>query len=349
VRLGAVPENPVELLVTRLGLAPKPLIETQMAFTLARLVMVGVKVGLFDALADGDATAAELAERLETNPRGTEKLLYALAGSGYVTEEGGGRYAISSDARKWLVGDGTTSLKDKLLFQFLEWDIMESAEDYVRTGEPLSMHSVIDADSWDLYQRGMRALASAFSSEPIRRLPVPKGARDMLDIGGSHGHYSCELCRRYDGLRAVVLDLPDAVDKAAPLLAEEGMGDRVVHRPGNALTDDIGSEQFDLVIIAQVVHHFTEEQNRELAGKVARALRPGGIYAILDAFRAPSAKDAGQLPALLDFYFALTSESGTWTPDEMARWQRGAGLRPRKPIRFRTTPGAGIQVADKPK
>jgi hypothetical protein len=46
--------------------------------------------------------------------------------------------------------------------------------------------------------------------------------------------------------------------------------------------------------------------------------------------------------------FALTSQSGTWTPEEMAAWQRDAGLRPRRPLHFRTVPGAGAQVAAKP-
>jgi hypothetical protein len=51
--------------------------------------------------------------------------------------------------------------------------------------------------------------------------------------------------------------------------------------------------------------------------------------------------------ALLEFYFVLTSQSGTWTPEEMAGWQREAGLDPRRPIRFRTMPGGGIQVGTK--
>jgi hypothetical protein len=52
----------------------------------------------------------------------------------------------------------------------------------------------------------------------------------MLDIGGSHGYHSVVICRRHPGLRSVVLDLPQAIRHAAPLLADEGMGDRVVHR-----------------------------------------------------------------------------------------------------------------------
>ena len=170
----------------------------------------------------------------------------------------------------------------------------------------------------------------------------------MLDIGGSHGYYSAALCRRYEGLRAVILDLPEAVEQAAPLLAKEGMGERVVHRPGNALTDDLGEDDWDVVMIVELVHHFTEEQNRALAMRVARALRPGGVYAIIDALRPRRPGDGGGVPALLEFYFALTSESGTWPPGEMASWQRDAGLEPKRTIRFRTVPGGGIQPATKP-
>jgi hypothetical protein len=77
-------------------------------------------------------------------------------------------------------------------------------------------------------------------------------------------------------------------------------------------------------------------------------MRPGGVDAILDVFRPRSAKDAGQLGALLEFYFVLTSQAGTWPVEEISDWQRQAGLSPRRAIRLRTVPGVGIQVAVKP-
>jgi SAM-dependent methyltransferase len=346
VRVGLIPENPIERIVARLDVAPRPLIETQMAFTLARVIMAGADLGIFDTLAEGPATAAEVAEHCGTDPAATEKLLFALAATDYVRYHGD-RYEVTKTARKWLVGDSPECLTDKLRFQLIEWEFMARSEEYVRTGKPLELHALPGGELWESYQRGMRAMAGAFSTEAVRRLPVPDGARDVLDIGGSHGYYSVALCRRHEGLRAVVLDLPQAVEHAAPLLAAEGMGDRVVHRAGDALRDDLGEEAWDVVMIAQLVHHFSDEQNRDLAVRVARALRPGGVYAILDAFRPSTPGEAGQVGAMLEFYFALTSQSGTWSPEEMAGWQRSAGLQPKRPIRFRTTPGAGIQAAVK--
>ena len=347
MRFGTIAENPIERVLLRLNVAPQPLFDTQMAFTLARLVMVATKLGVFEALAAGPSTASSIAHRCGTEAIATEKLLFALAGAKYVRSDGEA-YELSPVARKWLLRDSPNSLADKLVFQLEEWEWIERSEEYVRTGDPLEIHDVMDGGQWDGYQRAMRSMAGAFAAEAVRRLPVPSGATDLLDIGGSHGYYSVALCRRHQALRAVVLDLPAAVEHAAPLLAAEGMGDRVVHRAGDALTEELGTEAYDVVFAAQLVHHLSDDENRELAARVSRALRPGGIYAILEAFRPSNPKDAGQVGAMLEFYFALTSQSGTWSPQEMAAWQREAGLEPRRPIRFRTVPGAGIQAAKKP-
>jgi SAM-dependent methyltransferase len=347
VRIGPIPDNLVERLVLRAGAAPLPLLETQIAYTLARVIMAGVRLGVFDALADGPGTAEEVAQRCGTDPAATGKLLFALAGAGYLNAVDGG-YELAPVARKWLLKGSDPSLADKLELQFLEWDWMGASEEYVRTGQPLEVHSETDEDRWRLYQRGMRSIAGVFTQEGAKRMPVPKGATRMLDIGGSHGYWSVAICRRHDGLSAVILDLPEAVEQAAPILAAENMGDRVIHRAGDALTDDLGEDEYDLVLVSQLVHHFSEEQNRELAKRIARALRPGGVYAISDAFRPATSKQAGQTGALLEFYFALTSQSGTWSVEEMADWQRGAGLKPRRPIKLRTAPGVGILAAAKP-
>ena len=95
----------------------------------------------------------------------------------------------------------------------------------------------------------------------------------LLPPGIFESWFSVAICRRYPQLRSIILDLPQAIQHAAPLLAKEGMGDRVVHRAGNALTDDLGAEAYDLVLLAAVVHHFDEATNRELMRRVMRIVR----------------------------------------------------------------------------
>jgi len=346
MKLAVVGENLLEKVAVALGIAPITLVDTHMAFMRARAIMVATKRGIFDALRERPLSAGEVASKCGTAAAATEKLLNALVASDYIAYRNGA-YALTGTARKWITRDSPYSLRDKLLFEFVEWEMVEHFDDFVRTGRSLDMHLSDSDEHWALYQRAMRALSSVGAPEIVQRTPVPSNATAMLDIGGSHGFISVAMCRRYPQLRAVVLDLPAAVKHAASILAAERMGDRVTHRVGNALEDDLGTDQWDVVYVSQLVHHFDEATNRQFVRRIAQALKPGGVFVILELLRPSSPREAGQAGALLDLYFALTSQSGTWSVGEMARWQRDAGLSPRKPIHMRTIPGFAEVVATK--
>jgi SAM-dependent methyltransferase len=346
MRLGAIPQGVVERLASALGLVPTPLFDSIIALLVARTVMVATRLGVFETMAGQSRRTEEIASQCGSAPAATRKLLDALVGAGYLRLRDG-CYALAPVARRWLLKDSPHSLTDAILMQFVDEQFIAQMESFVRTGTPIEMHEHLTPEDWELYQRGMRSGARLATPEVALRLPMPRHAQTMLDIGGSHGYYSVALCRRYPGLRAVVLDLPEAVAAAAPLLAREGMGDRVVHRADNALTADLGREQYDLILIANLVHHFNETQNRDLIRRCAEALRPGGRLVIGEVVRPETPGKTGQVGALTDLYFAITSAGGTWSFAEMADWQRSAGLRPRRPIKLFTGPGGGLQVAEK--
>ena len=120
-----------------------------------------------------------------------------------------------------------------------------------------------------------------------------------------------------------------------------------VNTAGNVLTTDLGEATADLIFISSLVHHFDDPTNRDLMKRIARALRPGGAVVVQELIRRDSPVEVGQMGALLDLYFAMTSESGTWSVSEMAEWQRQAGLRPRRPVFLRSMPGSAQQAAVK--
>jgi SAM-dependent methyltransferase len=348
MRLGIVGESLIERVISRTNLAPAPLVETQIAFSMARSIMAGVKLGIYEAIGAGATTAAEVAAACKTDHEATAKLMNTLVGCRYLRHRHG-RYELTPKARKWVLRSSPNSIADKLLLQYDEWDIVAKYEDYVTTGQPLDVHSSLtDEGAWDRYQRGMRALASISAEEVAKRLPVPPGATTMLDIGGSHGYYSVCACRRHDGLRATILDLPQAVEHAAPILARESMGERGTHRAGSALSDELGNDAWDVVFVSQLVHHFTDTQNRGLMRRIAQALKPGGVCVLLDTLRPSSPEGAGGIGAVLDLYFAATSRSGTWSLETMQGWQRDAGLGVEKPLPLRTLSGAAMVVGRKP-
>jgi SAM-dependent methyltransferase len=344
MRFGMIGDNPIEKAVLASGLLPTPMVESY-AMVTTRALLAAARAGLFEAIGDGATTPDALATRCGTDPRATEKLLNLLAGMRYVRAERDGTYRLRRVARRWLTGP--SSVRDSVLMKDLEWRWIEGLDEFLHRGEPQDVHATMSPDDWGLYQRGMRSNAGVLAPLLARRVPVPDGARDLLDIGGSHGYFSVAICRRHPNLRATVLDLPEAVAHAAPLLAAEGMGDRVVLRAGNALLDDFGTEAYDVVFMMSLVHHFDDATNRALVRRVADALRPGGVFVIGDSIRLEP-HETDQMGSFFDLYFAMTSRAGLWTYDEMADWQREAGLAPRKPIRLPLTKGTGMQAADKP-
>ncbi|MFZ7170953.1 MAG: class I SAM-dependent methyltransferase [Bacteroidota bacterium] len=224
---------------------------------------------------------------------------------------------------------------------------MAKLEDYVRTGKPMELHSVITESEWANYKEGMRDLSVNTAKELAGKIKLPANTLKMLDIGGSHGLYSIELCKKHPSLSSTILELPGAIDRASAIAAEQGLTDRVKYQTGNALTDDLGEQEYDLIMINNVVHHFTFEDNLKLAQKVARALKPEGMYAIGEFIRGSKPGEGGAVASGAGLYFSLTSESGTWSIEEINSWQRKAGLKPQKPIGLMTLPGWKMLVATK--
>ncbi len=100
-------------------------------------------------------------------------------------------------------------------------------------------------------------------------------------------------------------------------------------------------------MINNVVHHFTAEQNKALAIKVARALKPGGLFIIGEFIRAKKPGEGGVLAAATGLYFSVISASGNWSAEEMEGWQQNAGLKKEKPISTMAIPGWKMIVAKK--
>ena len=345
MRVGLMAENPLERAIFASGIVPMAMLEGY-APAYSRAILTATRLGIFDALKDGGRSAKEVADACKTDPRATEKLLNLLVTMRYLRYRDGA-YTLARHVRRWLLADDPGSIRDVILMKELEWSWIDQLEPFVRHGRPLDVHGSMSTDDWRAYQRGMRAQANVLASLLARRMPVPAGSTEMLDIGGSHGYFSVAICRRHPGLRATVLDLPPAVEHAAPILEREEMGDRVVLRAGDALVDDLGDGAYDLIMAFSLVHHFDDASNRLLARKAARALRPGGYFVIGDALRPGAPGKGGQQGAFFDLYFALTSESGLWSFDEMRSWQVDAGLKPLKSMSLVPGGGFGLQVAER--
>lgn len=352
MQLTIAAENPLEWIALRANLVPVPLLHAQIMPVISKAVLEAADKGVFDAVADGHQTAEAVAQACGLNVKATRELLGLLTALGYFTYRDEA-FTLTRMARKWTLRHEPESVYGMLLFNNrVVWPWLDKLGDYLKTGEGIHYHDHLDAQQWKYYQQGMVAASGSEAKEFGRRTPVPKAVKAgaptrMLDIGGSHGQHSVALCKRYAGLSSTIIDLPAAIEQAAPLLARLGMGDRVKHQAGNALTDDFGVSQYDIVLMSSLAHHFTDDQNRAVAKRVARALKPGCIY-IVNEFIRP---ETGAAPELVgsstDLFYGLTSTAGNYSIAEIQDWQREAGLRKGRVVTYRTLPGRAMVIGVK--
>jgi SAM-dependent methyltransferase len=345
VKVGAIAEGPVERLLLAADLLPRPLAETILGMLLARTLLSATRHGVFDVLAAAPATLPAVAARCGLRGDGAVALLEALAAAGYVRRRADGRWANAAVARRWLVRDAPRSLRDYLLFCYHEWRLLEALDAFLRSGEPVAIHDPARTPPgfWELYVRGMRALARLAADEIAACLPLPTRARRLLDVGGAHGEYARAVVRRRPGLTADVLDLPPAVAVARRL--DGGRDGRVRFYGGDALRAPLPGAPYDGCLVVNLIHHLRRDDAERLVARLAGALVPGGALAIVDGFGGGAVRrPPSELEALLTLHFRLTSAARLPTLEEATAWLRRAGLTPGAPRAIRRAPGALLLV-----
>jgi hypothetical protein len=336
MRIRIVPQSFVERLGLILGLAPRPLIETMGGALLARSIMAGVKLGLFDALKDGPATADEMARRLGVTPEGIAVLANALASSDYLVTRDG-RYALTPLARKWLVVGAPDAVVDFFLFMYDQWNWFGAIEATVRTGRSAEIHAPGQPrEFWERYMRALADLARGSADEIVRAIPLRRSPRRMLDVGGGHGLFSAALCRRYPVLTSEILDLEDAIAASGPILDATRLGDRIRFRPGDLRNVEWGGDH-DLILLFNICHHLTVEENRGAFARARASLARGGTLAVWDFQSTGDLRHPDQVGGLMGLFFYLTSGRRAYPIPSIRSWAAEAGL---VGIRVKTLPRA---------
>jgi len=324
MRAGASPENPLERVAMLAGQVPTPIFETYFAFMQARVIMAGISLGVFGALAERPDDAEGLSARLDLDPKGVDILLAALHACGYVRERGG-HYENEGAVERWLLPAGETS-QDAFLGQFAYdmWSHYGSLEATLRGEGPIGLHDhPADDPYWERYMRGLHDLSKLGGPILAAKLSLDSPER-MLDLAGGHGGYSMALCRRHPGLHATVVELEGAARIGRAIVREEGMADRVEHRVGDLFEVEATADQ-DLVLAAQIAHHFEPERNVELLRVARGALKPGGTAAVVELERPPAGTAGTQVGTLTGMLFYITSNARTYTAEEVRGWFAEAG------------------------
>ena len=331
MRYGTIPKGLKERLAVGLGLVPYPMLDVLVAPVQARALIAAERARVFDALGEKPSTTAELAARLALDLSCLDLVLRLISSMGYVKGRSG-EWSLTRLGRKHFGPGAPNPFGDFVAFGAPQWGWISQLDEVLTTGRGVEIHRTLNGADWDLYQRAMAEGARDFADFVARELPVPRGARLCLDVAGSHGLVGAALCRAHPGMKSVVLDRPEAIPEARRLADLLGIADVVSFREADLLQDDYG-EGADVVILANILHHFTPDVNLQILARARKALRPGGSVGIFDieAPRQGAPPEAGGDAAAL--FFRITSNSACFSGDEYVDWLGRAGFTRARPVR----------------
>ncbi len=253
---------------------------------------LGDRLGWLDALAEASATAAELAERTNTQPRYAIEWLEMMAVYGNLTvlDDGGGnrlqrRYALPGGAAEALTDRHSLNYLGALPQMLAAVGVrLDELQQAYRSGGGVSWADLGDnaRDSQAALNRPWfeSALAPALASVPqIDSVLRTSGAR-IADIGCGAGWSTIALARAYPSATVFGVDVDEPSIRAANANAEEaGLADRArfTVAEGRAL-DELGP--FDVAFAFECVHDMPRPV--EVLAAIHGAVRPDGVVVIMD-------------------------------------------------------------------
>ena len=183
-------------------------------------------------------------------------------------------------------------------------------------GDPHKIRAFTDA----MHEKALKATWMI-----AREIPIGD-AKNMLDVGGGPGTYALEWCKLHTHLKAIIFDIPPILEVAKNYIEKYELGERVETQPGNFHKDNLGNSQYDLLLMANILHMYDADMGKTLVTKAVKALQPGGRI-VLHGF----CTDEDQTGPLDDTLFSLNigmlTEGGRAHPvHEKINWLKGAGI-----------------------
>lgn len=288
----------------------------------AATVAAAAQVGLFEGLRDRPSTPADLARRLGLDARAVRVILLALADLELVGEAGG-TFSLETWAREHLGNPGVPGyVGGGLPLWLTQMRMWTRLPEVLRRGGPLD-ERVPEVASTEARAQFAAAMA-AQPPERIRRLvdrclARGPGARTALDLGGGPGHVAREFVRR--GLHVTLFDRPETIEHVAPAfgLAQVANLELV---GADFMTDSLPRGPFDVVLLGNVCHIYSAEENRALIARVRPIVAPNGLIAIADFVRGRSPRAARFAVLML----LRTTGGDTYGEGDYRAWLEAAGF-----------------------
>jgi SAM-dependent methyltransferase len=240
------------------------------------LLRAGVEAGLFAAL-DEPQSAEELSERLGFAPDLCAAWLRAAHASGFLSRRGE-RYRRGRLASLLIAapeGDAAVALLEQTALSHVP--ALERVPALLRGAPRPHWGGEAEASRVARASRLLEARALA----ALERVPGARRPLRILDVGCGEGGLLAALLGRYRDALGLGVEREAAVaERARRRLAAAQVQRRAEVWVGDVLREELPAGEWDLALLSQVLHYFTDAERDALFARIAGRLAAGGVLAI---------------------------------------------------------------------
>ena len=266
-------------------LTPELIMQVGTSFMAARHLIAAAEVGVFEALAVDALDLDALAAQISIPARTTRICADAMVALGLL-ERDGPLYRNSPVAEAFLSGRGAGDLRPFLRYLDISYRAWAEFTDAIRTGQGSGFIARLDPAAQQVFSAGVES-ATAGSAAALADSYEFSRHRRLLDLGGGTGSFLVRILTRHPAIECGLFELPHVAAMARDNLKARKLDSRVRFYEGNLLADQLPTG-YDAFLLANLVHVFTTEHNRDLLARVHASALPEARLLLVDFWTNPA-------------------------------------------------------------
>jgi ubiquinone/menaquinone biosynthesis C-methylase UbiE len=306
-----------------------PVYDLALAYQKTAALMAAIRLDLFTLLGSGVRNIETLATATGASRRGVRILCDFLTVLGLLVKHDES-YGLTPASQRLL--DRSSPLAENDTIDFLAAPemislLLDDPVSYVRNGGSPGLANVAPENPvWVRFARAMVPLASVTAKRVAAHVArQPNRPRTVLDIAAGHGLYGIEIAKAVPGVLVTAVDWAGVLAVARAHVESAGLEDRYHMIAGNAFDVAWGSD-FDLVLLPNILHHFSHGDCVTLLAKAKSALSDSGRVLAIDFVPNPDRISPPEPAAFAYWMLATTPHGDAHTLEDYDSMAKEAGF-----------------------
>lgn len=254
-----------------------------LGYQASQVLFAALHLRIFTLLEEGAGDPLELAARSGTDGPAISRLLRVLVDLKLV-EGQDGFYRNAGIASRHLVEGGKEYWGSTVHHASTLWYFWDGLDGQIRSGTAKVPPPAYLAD----YPRRLRDNLAAMDENASAKAAAVAGAigigtfRRMLDVGCGPGSYGLAFSRFNPDLSVTLIDMEPSLEAARKRVSEGGLEERITCHACQVLEDPIPGDGYDLVLLSNLIHIYSEPEVELILKKVWHVLDTPGELVIHD-------------------------------------------------------------------